>query len=338
MSRQTNCNFDLNLVNVQNRTLFHGDNLEFMRGINSGSIDLIATDPPFNKGRTYEVRGKIESKVLKFKDSWNWNDVDKNGLVQLQYYSKSLSRFITNVRSLHSESMAAYLCYMSARIIEMHRILKVTGSIYLHCDSTASHYLKIVMDLVFGRNNFQNELVWYYSGGGASKKRWARKHDVLLFYSKGKIFCFNADNVRVPYRWIDGQKRADGSDRNYNKGKLADDVWEHHSLMPWDVEKIGYPTQKPLLLYERIIKASSNEGDVVFDPFCGSCTTLVAAEKLYRKWIGSDIWETGYTSSVNRLLKEGLDVSYNRNKLFPVGEITFTKKVPIRTDKFKILA
>ena len=152
-----------------------------------------------------------------------------------------------------------------------------------------SHYLKVVMDGIFGGNNFQNEYIWYYSGGGASKRRWARKHDVILFYTAGRAWTFNADAVRTPYKWARGQRRADGSARDYDRGKIADDVWEHHSLMPWASERIGYPTQKPLALLRRIIEASSNPGDVVLDPFCGCGTALHAAQDLEREWVGVDI-------------------------------------------------
>ncbi|MXY47391.1 MAG: site-specific DNA-methyltransferase [Chloroflexi bacterium] len=185
--------------------------------------------------------------------------------------------------------MLAYLSYMAQRLAETRRLLNSTGSIYLHCDPTASHYLKILMDDIFGENNFQNEFIWYYSGGGASTRRWARKHDVILFYTKTNRWSFNADEVRVPYRWTDGQRRADGSERDYDRGKLPDDVFEQNSLMPWSSERLGYPTQKPLALLERIVKASSNDNDVVLDPFCGCGTAIVAAANLNRRWIGIDI-------------------------------------------------
>ncbi len=169
------------------------------------------------------------------------------------------------------------------------------------------------MDQIWGRERFQNEFIWYYSGGGASKKRWARKHDVLLFYSKSNKWTFNADDVRVPYRWTDGQRRADGSERDLEQGKLPDDVWEHHGLMPWARENLGYATQKPLALLERIVKASSNPGDLVLDPFCGCATTLHAAHNLERRWIGVDISVYAIKKvSVSRFremlrLKEGKD-------------------------------
>ena len=145
------------------------------------------------------------------------------------------------------------------------------------------------MDYVFGKDNFNNEIIWHYGGGGASKKKWGKKHDIILFYARGNNWMFNIDNVREKYKWDKGQTRADGSQRDYNKGKIPDDVFHLHSLLPWAKEGVGYPTQKPLALLERIIKASSNKGDLVLDPFCGCATTCVASEINDRQWIGIDI-------------------------------------------------
>ena len=200
-----------------------------------------------------------------------------------------IAYLLDTVGKVHGKGMQSYLTMMAVRLLEMQRVLKPTGSIYLHCDPYASHYLKMLMDSIFIGGQFQNELIWHYGGGGASLTRWGRKHDVLLFYSKGTQWVFNADAVRTPHRWIDGQRRADGSERSIKKGKIADDVFRHNSVMPWARERTGYPTQKPLALLERIIKASSNEGDLVLDPFCGCATVCVAAERLNRQWVGIDI-------------------------------------------------
>ena len=199
-----------------------------------------------------------------------------------------------------------YLIWLNARLYEMKRMLKPTGSIYVHCDWHASHYIKVEMDKIFGYGNFQNEFVWYYGGGGASKYRYARKHDVLLFYSKSNKWCFNADAVRVPHKWVDGQRRADGSKRSYEKGKLPDDVYELHSVMPWSSERVGYPTQKPEALLERVIKASSNEGDVVADFFVGGGTTAVVAQRLGRLWIASDQSRVAVAVSAERLKQQAM--------------------------------
>lgn len=215
----------------------------------------------------------------------------------------------------------SYLAYMAVRLLEMHRLLCARGSLYLHCDPTMSHYLKLVLDAIFGRNQFQNEFIWYYSGGGASRHRWARKHDVILFYTKTQSWIFNADAVRVPHKWTDGQKRADGTGRD-PRGKLADDVWQHHSVMPWAEERTGYPTQKPLRLLDRIVRASSNSGDIVFDPFCGCATTMVAADDLRRAWVGIDISPKAAELVVRRIeARQGL-----------FRDIVHRTDIPQRTD------
>ncbi len=269
------------------------------------SVDLVYLDPPFNSKRDYNAIYKdhtgrpLPEQVEAFNDTWLLDAERMRVIRELPrllrehgidgHSADFLANFISGL--VHTQpDMAAYLAYMTERLLWIKRVMMSTGSIYLHCDPTASHYLKIVMDVVFGEKNFQNEFIWYYSGGGASKKRWARKHDAILFFSKNGIkWTFNVDAVRTAHKWDKGQKRADGSERDYKKGKIPDDVWHHNSLMPWANEKLGYPTQKPLALLERIIRASSNPGDVVFDPFCGCATTIEAAEFLGRQWIGIDI-------------------------------------------------
>ena len=225
------------------------------------SIDLICLDPPFNSNQKYHAIFKnsglnFDVQIKAFDDMWHWNTAAAERVDQLKDAvanpaSKVIAAFDL---CIPKTPMLSYTSYMAQRLFEMHRLLKPTGSIYLHCDHAASHYLKLVMDAVFGRKQFQNEYIWYYSGGGASKKRWARKHDVLLFYTKGETWTFNVDAVRTPHKWDDGQRRADGSGRSYQVGKIPDDVFQHHSVMPWGKERLGYPTQKPLALYERIIK------------------------------------------------------------------------------------
>ncbi len=280
---------------MQDNALYYGDCLDWMREWPAGSVDLIYLDPPFNSNADYNIifgtGNGTPAQVRGFIDTWKWDAraAERVGEIE-RAVSHPLHEVTIGLRRILGESgMLAYLSYMGLRLVEMRRLLKPTGSIYLHCDPTASHYLKVVMDAIFGTNCFQNEFVWYYSGGGASKRRWARKHDIVLFYSRGPEWTFNADAVRVPYKWDRGQKRADGSERDSEKGKLADDVWEHHSLMPWAKERLDYPTQKPVALLERIIGASSNPGDLVLDPFCGCGTSVVAAHNLGRRWIGIDI-------------------------------------------------
>ncbi len=230
------------------------DNLHALAQFPGECIDFVYLDPPFFSNKYYEVIWGDEAEVRSFEDRW------EGGI---------------NV----------YVDWMEARVRHLHRVLKPTGSLYLHADWHAGHYLKAMLDDVFGYNRFQNEFVWYYSGGGASKKRWARKHDTIFFYTKGPDWTFNADAVRSAYKWTRGQRRADQSERDLTKGKLADDVWEHHGVMPWAKERVGYPTQKPEALLERLLLASSNPGDIVLDPFCGCGTTIAVAERLRRQWI-----------------------------------------------------
>ena len=286
-------------------TLYYGDCLSIMRErMAADSVDLVYLDPPFNSRRDYsaiyrdETGRPLPDQVAAFNDTWvldaeRMRTIRHLALLFGRYESTGpgadlLAGFLSSLAHTQPD-MAAYLAYMTERLVEIRRVMKPTGSIYLHCDPTASHYLKIVMDVIFGNASFQNEFVWHYSGGGASRKRWARKHDILLFYTYGKEWTFNVDAVRTPHKWDKGQKRADGSERDYSKGKIPDDVWRHHSLMPWSSERMGYPTQKPVALLDRIVKASSNPGDLVFDPFCGCATTIEAAEVNGRKWIGIDI-------------------------------------------------
>ncbi|MCY4144907.1 MAG: DNA methyltransferase [Chloroflexi bacterium] len=303
------------MPNFRNRTLFESDNLPILLGMDSETVDLIATDPPFKKDRKFQGIGPSEGQTLK--DTWSWHgdppgspgdskksDIHKEWLDHTREHWPALNEVIEAAYAAHSPSMAAFLAFMSVRLIEMHRILKPTGSLYLHCDPTANAYLRLMLDAIFGVKQFQNEIVWHYSGGGASKSRFARKHDTLFFYTKSNRWTFNVDAVRTPHKWDKGQKRADGSERSYSKGKIPDDVIIMHGLMPWAKEHVGWTTQKPLRLYARIVKASSNEGDMVLDPFCGCATTCVAAEQLDRQWVGIDQSPKAKTIVKDRLENE----------------------------------
>lgn len=286
-------------------TLFYGDCLTIMRDkMQPESVDLVYLDPPFNSRRDYNNIYKdhtgrpLPDQVEAYTDTWVLDAVRMRVIRGMPLLLREhgidghdgdfLAHFLSGLVNVQAD-MAAYLSYMTERLLWVKRMMKPKASIYLHCDPTASHYLKIVMDVVFGRQHFQNEFVWYYSGGGASKKRWARKHDILLFYTKSGEWLFDVDAVRTPHKWDKGQLRADGSKRDYEKGKIPDDVWQHHSLLPWSNEWLDFRTQKPIALLDRIIRASSKEGHVVFDPFCGCATTVEAASKLGRNWIGIDI-------------------------------------------------
>ena len=211
---------------------------------------------------------------------------------------------------------------MAERLLEMQRILKPAGSIYLHCDPTASHYLKIVMDCVFGKQNFMNEIVWCYSTGGASQKRYAAKHDIILYYKKEQDPVFHTPRIKYTSAMSRDPKHAH---KFHPEGKIMPDWWtDIPPLNPQAHERQGYPTQKPIELLLRIIAASSNEGDMVLDPFCGCATALVAAEKLERKWVGMDI---SYVAKF--LVKKRMQEETN---LFDRYEVTERTDVPERTD------
>ena len=180
--------------NFRNRTLYHGDNLPFLRGMNSESVHLIATDPPFNKGKDFHATPDSLAAGAKFQDRWSWaEDVEQAWVDQIEDDWPAVHAVIEASKATYGQDMAAFLCFMGVRLLEMQRMLRKDGSIYLHCDPTASHYLKTLMDAIFGWRNFQNELIWAYSWGFRTEKRWNKKHDVLLFYTKGESFLFNAN-------------------------------------------------------------------------------------------------------------------------------------------------
>ena len=293
-------------------TLYTNDNLFVLNGLNSNLVDLIYLDPPFNSKRMYSAPIGSKAAGTSFKDMWTWEDVNEAYLETLAGKYPALTTFIASIGAIHSKAMKAYLTYMAQRIIEMHRVLKDTGSIYLHCDPTASHYLKVVLDEIFGKNNFRNEIIWCYKRPSAPKQRQLpRLHDVIFWYSKGEKWTFNGDNVRVPYAQssleragyaANVSKMTDGGVVELKEGgKLPEDWWDIPMLKGNSKEATGYPTQKPLALLHRIIKASSNEGDIVMDPFCGCATTCVAAQQLNRKWIGIDIEKQAVNILVERL-------------------------------------
>ena len=260
--------------------------------MDSESVDLIYLDPPFNSKRIYSA--PIGSKLAgaSFKDMWTWQDVNEGYLERMVTEYPSLVRYIESISGLHSKAMMAYVTYMTQRIVELHRILKPTGSLYLHVDPTASHYLKLILDEIFGKTNFRNEIVWGYRTGGVSKRHFPRKHDIILTYGKeAKRTIHNPLKEIILYDkpFFSGSQPDDTG--KYRVDVYIRDVWDDElkPIINVSKEHTGYPTQKPLALLERIIKASSQEGDVVLDPFCGCATTCVKAQQLGRKWIGIDI-------------------------------------------------
>jgi len=365
---------------ITKNTLFYGDNLDILREyVPDESVDLIYLDPPFNSNRSYNVLFKEESgkesasQITAFEDTWHWGeDAQRTYHDLVQKAPATVSTMVSALRQfIGANQMMAYLVMMSARLIELHRVLKPTGSIYLHCDPTASHYLKIVMDTIFGALNFQNEITWKRtSSHNDVRRKYAEIADILLFYSKTSNYKF-----QVPYRDYDESyikdfyRFTDEANRRYRLSDLRSPnprpnlTYDYKGYKPhpngwavsrekmekldaegrlhfpkkkdgriqlkryldempgmpvgsiWDdiqpvqaqaAERLGYPTQKPLELLERIIQASSNEGDTVLDPFCGCGSAIAASQKLNRKWIGIDVTHLSIS-----LMKYRLKDSFN---------------------------
>jgi len=283
-------------------TFYHGDCLFVLKhDITRESVDLIYLDPPFFTGKVQKGTKKWqpEAMELSFEDSKRfWSEKAD----EMREKSPAWLRHI----AIKRPDFASYLWYMMDRLNACHKILKNTGSIYLHCDYRASHYLKMVMDEIFGDDKFRNEIVWHYTSGGVSKRRFAKKHDILFFYSKSDRYYFEQQKYK---RFLDKSKGYDPrieyfkdeeSGRDY-RVNIMPDVWTDIGIIsPNSFERFGYPTQKPEALLERIIKASSNEGDLVLDPFCGCGTAVIVASKLNRKFIGIDIHPTAFEVIKNR--------------------------------------
>ena len=284
-------------------SLYYGDCLDWMRKWNDECVDLIYLDPPFNSSANYNIlfgtAGDGKAQYRAFNDTWHW---DAAAVRRYDRFKRASARpahkAVVGLWHMLGEcGMLAYLTYMAERLEEMRRILKPTGSIYLHCDPTASHALKLLMDAIFGRKNFRNEIVWKYGLGGSSKRYFSRKHDTLLYYSKSKNYYFDKPLEDATSARMRGQKKG------------MSDVWQIPSLNNMAKERTGYPTQKPLALLERIIKASSNEGDLVLDPFCGCGTAMAAARGLNRRYVGIDISSFAIDLVRKRLKDEAVQVA-----------------------------
>jgi site-specific DNA-methyltransferase (adenine-specific) len=311
--------------------LYFGDNLNVLKEeIPDNSIDLIYLDPPFQSGRNYNIifdtktkeATGISAQIQAFTDTWRWGEESEkeftefieNKITKEKPHIKIIELMRTMRNYLGESSIMAYLTMMAPRLLELKRVLKETGSIYLHCDPTASHYLKLLMDAIFGPNNFRNEIIWHYRTGGVSKRWFGRKHDVIFFYSKTDKYKFNPIENKEYYKDIYGENfkpswvdRRGGKDENgYYHYVYKDDTWDIPAVFNMSKEYIGYPTQKPELLLETIINASSDENDLVLDPFCGCGTTIAVAQGLNRKWIGIDITYLAIDIIEKRLEKSGL--------------------------------
>ena len=375
---------------LQTNALYYGDNLEILRKyIPDSCIDLIYLDPPFNSHRNYNILFKesehwSEAQVRAFGDTWHWTEATEKTYLEL--VQKSPIKIAQLIDTLHKaigeNDVMAYLVMMAIRLVELHRVLKDTGSLYLHCDPTASHYLKLVLDQIFGPANFRNEIIWKRSSAhsdvGQGAKHMGRIHDTIFFYSKSEEFKMNMqfltydeeyltafykyvepntgrryrlDNLTGPGAELKGNPRYEflGVTRywRYSKEKMQElyeqgrviqnkpegvpaykryldemlgvplqDVWDDiRPIASQAKERLGYPTQKPQALLERIISIASNDGDVVLDPFCGCGTAVVAAQKLNRKWIGMDI-----THLAIAVMKKRLEDSFPGIKYEVIGE------------------
>ena len=357
--------------------LFYGDNLEVLRSFSDECVDLIYLDPPFNSNAGYNVLFKsasgagADASIEAFDDTWTWGEASKNALLDIAAgTNRPLQVMMEAMRTGIGENpLMAYLAMMAVRLVELNRVLKDTGSLYLHCDPTASHYLKLVLDAVFGAENHVNEVIWKRYGAhndvGQGSKHFGRVHDVIFLYSKtstrtwNQLFAeYDPDYVKSTYRMDDGDGRKytttpltgpggaekgnpvfewnghtrawrysrDTIQRLHDEGKLyysktgyarqklyldeakgvpVQDLWTDISSLSGSMqERLGYPTQKPRALLERIIAASSNEGDVVLDPFCGCGTAVDAAQKLGRQWVGIDVTHIAIGMIENRM-REG---------------------------------
>ena len=328
-------------LNFKNRTLYHGDNLEFLRGMNSETVHLIATDPPFNKNRDFHATPDSLAAGARFRDRWRWDDdVREEWTDGIRDDWPAVESVIAAARLAYGDDMGAFLCWMGVRLMEMRRVLRPDGSIYVHCDHTAHGYLKTLMDAIFGWRNFRNEVVWGYRTQGVAMRWWPRKHDTLLFYTRGSNWTFHPQMERQIYKKPFRHTQQD-EDGNYYVDTYRRDVWDHDETRPaisQSPERTGYPTQKPLALYRRIIQASSNEGDIVLDPFCGCATTFVAAEQLGRQWVGMDIWDKAHETVLNRLAEEGMLTAEKKPLQFWTKRVHYETAPPRRTDDSELAA
>ena len=307
--------FDSDKQNVgvkPNGTLYFGDCHKIIKGKNyisvkhipEGSIHLIYLDPPYSSDEKYNKLYKgCKTQSVVFDDTWRWNNKSNDEYNELISLNSDISNTIRGLKLILDKSeLFAYLVYMAFRLVDLYKLLRPDGVIYLHCDPKAGHYLKIIMDAIFGRKNFRNEIIWHYRGRGMRKSSFQHKHDTIFCYGKMIDVEFNAGDVIVPYdeKHVSRYNKIDKNGRYalIKKGSKYSKVYKKNGIIPddvWDIPFIhgdkhfGYPTQKPESLLERIILASSKRGDVVLDPFCGGGTTLIVSEKLGRKWIGIDI-------------------------------------------------
>ena len=380
------------MTNFADKTVWTGDNLDILRGLNSASVDLIYLDPPFNSKRDYAAPVGSAAAGAAFKDTWTLSDLDVAWMGLIADAQPAMYQVLTAAGLTHGKGMQSYLCMMAVRLLEMRRVLKDAGSIYLHCDPTASHYLKLLLDSIFGLRQFRNEISWRRTTTKSDYRQgatnWPRVRDVILHYNNDagnaryhqQFAPYSQDYISRTYRHVDETGRryalhsltAPGAGSRghpqytflgvtrfwrYNEAKMQEllnvgrivqtapgrvprykryldempgvaigDSWEDiPPVQGRSREYIGYPTQKPLALLNRIIQTSSNPGDVVLDPFCGCATACVAAELLGRRWLGIDISPKA-VELVNMRLQQTM------GNLFHHRLVTARTDIPRRTD------
>ncbi len=308
-------------MKIHNQQLLIGDNLDRMRSMPPDYVDLIYMDPPFKKNKIFSCSTE-DGERNSFSDIWTLNDLHLAQHISMGQAHPDLYAAIEGMHAVNGNSWLAYLSYMSIRLLEMRRILKPNGAIYYHCDPEMSHGVKIVMDAIFGVSNFRNEIIWCYSGGGIPNKDFPRKHDTILRYIKlspdgtaGHYFAVE----RKPYKKNTQEvgkhsTLSGGKDIDLARGTPVTDWWTDIKTATGWARKTNYPTEKPLGLLERIISTSSKVGDRVMDPFCGCSTTLVAAAKLRREWVGIDISPKVEGILKKRLKKEKLPCDFQVEK------------------------
>ena len=358
-----------------NRHLFIVDNYRLLRSLDTDTIDLICTDPPFAKNDTFigelkppltDAEANQETDQLeawgisnptqaeqnnlvwptgattaKFKDIWSWEaDVHELWMEEIQTSRPEVIKLIEATRYTNTEGTAAYLAYMAVRLIECHRVLKPTGSIFLHCDSTANSYLRMLLDAIFDPRNLRNEIVWCYKSGGASpRKHFSKKHDTIFWYSKSENFTFNPQQEKSynrgfkPYRFKGVEEHQD--ELGWYTLVGMKDYWHIDMIGRTSKERTGYPTQKPVALAERILQAASNQGDLVLDPFAGCAYVPVAAERHRRQWIACDISPRALTI-LRRQFKKfaySVDGKVSEDELLSVANVTLRgpHQLPTRT-------
>ena len=344
-------------MNLRNRTIYIGDNLPRLRGIDSESVDLIYLDPPFNSRGEYQWPigtesaarvdpadgGDLDDDALErmiaagggnaFKDAFTLDDLDERTLERLLEGDEPVGYLIAAAGKVVGPGTQAYLTFMWERLAEMRRILKPTGSIWLHCDPTEGAWLKALMDVVFGRECFRNEIIWhYYNKFARGTKVFGRNFDTLFFYEKSQSATFNPlrEEREEPARQliresVDGALRNE-RDEDGNLMYQVDAVWRIPTVVPASKEYMQWDTQKPLALLERIVASCSDEGDLVLDPFCGCATACVAAERLQRRWVGIDRSPRAGILVRKRLREQDEGIA------IWAQDVVVTRAVPERTD------